>query len=180
MALVVGTNSYISVADADTYFEDAIHASVWSSASPGDKAKALVTATRFFDRQNWNGSKYQDAPTQVLDWPRSGLTDSNGNALDETEVPQEILDATCELALTLLQNPSAQDSTDTGSNIKRMKAGSVEIEYIRGTSGTRFPTIINELVGLWLTVSSSLSGPFIYGADNESSFSENFDLNRGL
>lgn len=180
MALVVGTNSYINVADADTYFDDAIHASAWEDSTSDTKAKALVTATRSLDRQNWNGAKYQDAPTQVLDWPRSGLVDSEGDAVDETTVPQEILDATCELALALIQNPELQDSANTGNNIKRMKAGSVELEYIRGTSGARFPTVINELVGLWLSGSSRYSGPFIYGADNESDFSENFNFNRGL
>lgn len=180
MSLVVGTNSYIDVTDADTYFDDAIHASAWEDSTSDIKAKALVTATRMMDRQDWNGTKYQDAPTQVLDWPRSGLFDSEGNALSETVVPQEILDATCELALALVQNSGLQDSTNTGNNIKRLKAGSVELEYIRGTSGSRFPTIIDELVGLWLAGSPNYSGPFIYGADNESDFSDDFNLNRGL
>ena len=180
MALVVGTNSYIDVADANTYFADAIHAEVWEVATPDDKAKALVTATRYLDRQKWNGSKYQDAPTQVLDWPRSGLTDAEGNEVDETAVPQEILDATCELALALLANPALQDQDSTGSNIKKMKAGSVELEFIRGTAGKRFPTIIDELIGLWLTSrSSAYTGLFVSGADNESSLSDSFDLTRG-
>jgi Putative DnaT-like ssDNA binding protein len=179
MTLVVGTNSYINVVDADTYFEHAIHAASWVNAEVSVKESALVTATRTLDRQNWKGEKYQDAPTQVLDFPRSGLTDSEGNPVDETAVPQEILDATCELGLALIEDNDLQDNANTGSNIKKLKAGSAEIEYIRGTRGTRFPVIINELIGPWLSGTSSYSGPFIGGADNETSFSGPFNLTRG-
>lgn len=183
MAIVVGTDTYISVADANIYLKLAIHADSWSSASSGDKEKALVTATRQLDRQNWEGSKYEDAPTQVLDFPRSGLVDDEGDEVDETTVPQQIIDATCELGLALLDNTQLQDESSTGSNIKSLKAGSAEIEYIRATSGKRFPTIVDELIGLWLTAGSgsatALAGPFVSGADNESLASDTFGLNRG-
>lgn len=180
MALVVGTNSYINVADADIYFEHAIHADAWDAAPAATKESALVTATRTLDRQGWLGEKYQDAPTQVLDFPRSGLTDSEGDAVDETAVPQEIFDATCEYGLALINDAALQDQQNTGSNIKKVKAGSAEIEYIRGTSGPRFPTIVNELIGLWLKGTSEYSGPFLSGADNESNLSDTFGLNRGF
>ncbi|MHA1859154.1 MAG: DnaT-like ssDNA-binding protein [Candidatus Thorarchaeota archaeon] len=184
MAIVVGTDTYVSVADANTYFKLAIHAAAWDNASSGDKEKSLATATRQLDRQDWDGEKYEDAPTQALDFPRSGLIDSEDNAVDEAVVPQEIIDATCELGLALLNNNQLQDQSTTGSNIKSLKAGSAEIEYIRATSGSRFPTIVDELIGLWLTAGSgsatALAGPFVSGADNESLASDTFGLNRGL
>lgn len=178
MALVVGTNSYISVADATTYFEGSIDHDLWDAATNDTRERALISATRMMDRQDWLGSKYSSS--QDLEWPRSGLTDKNGDSLDETTVPQQVLDATCELASALIDNPYLQDDTDSGSNIKKLKAGSAEIEFIRALSGTRFPTIINELVGLWLSNSGSYTGPLFGGLDNESSFSANFDLTRGL
>lgn len=179
MALVVGTNSYVDVADADTYFLHAIHATAWNDAEETTKESALVTATRMLDRQNWDGEKYQDAPTQVLDFPRSGLTDSEGNEVDETTVPQEVIDATCELGLALIEDVTVQSDRNTSSNIKKLKAGSAEIEYIRGQSGPRFPTIVHELIGLWLSGTSEYSGPFVSGADNESGLSDTFDLSGG-
>jgi hypothetical protein len=177
MALVVGTNSYVDVATADTYFEHAIHAAAWVAATDELKANALVSATRSLDRQDWEGEKYQES--QTLDFPRSGLTDSEGNAVDETLVPQEIKDATCEYGLALIEDPTLAGQSNTGSNIKRLKAGSAEIEYIRGTNGQRFPTIVFELIGPWLSGTSTYSGPFVSGADNETGFSDTFDLNRG-
>lgn len=178
MALVVGTNSYITVTEADTYFEDAIHADFWEDATSDDKGKALVTAARMLDRQDWQGSKYGDP--QTMEFPRSGLTDKNGDAVDETAVPQEVMDAQAELALALLENPALQSASSTGTNFKKLKAGSAEVEYIRATSGPRFQTIIDELIGLWLSGSSHYSGPFVSGADNESSLSDSFDLSRGF
>jgi len=185
MPLTVGQNSYVDVATADTYFTYMIHATVWrESADTTTKEQALITATAFLDRQDWEGTRYQPVATQPLEWPRSGLQDKDGNDLDETAVPQQILDATCELGLALINDPSLLDSTGTGSgNIKRLKAGSAEIEYIRSEKGTRFPTIVQELIGLWLTAGSggalALAGPFVSGADNESSASDTFDLTRG-
>jgi Putative DnaT-like ssDNA binding protein len=179
MALVVGTNSYITVADADTYFEHSINADAWKAATEDTKTSALVSATRSLDRQNWQGEKYQDAPTQVLDFPRSGLTDSEGNSVDETTVPQEVIDATCEYGLGLIEDNDLASQENTGSNIKVLKAGSAEIEYIRGSRGKRFGTIVFELIGLWLEGTSAYSGPFVSGASNESGLSDTFDLNRG-
>ena len=183
MALTVGTNSYINVANADTYFEHMIHADSWRAADDTVKENALITATSWLDRQDWEGEKYQDAPAQVLDFPRSGLIDSEGNAVDETAVPQEIFDATCELGLILILDNEAQDSSGTGSNIKILEAGSAKIQYFRAEGGSRFPTIVDELIGLWLTAGSgsatALAGPFVSGADNESSASSTFGLFRG-
>lgn len=159
MTLVVGTNSYIDRADADTYFEDAIHAAPWTASSNDTKEDALVTATRMLDRQEWVGTKTN--PLQALDWPRTGVTYSDGTAVDPLTVPQFILDATCELALALIVNPSIQSSTNSGSNVKRLKAGSAEIEYFNSTSGAgRFPTIVAELVNPYLASSVNLSAPF--------------------
>lgn len=180
MAITVGTDTYVSVTDASTYFKLAIHADAWFSASSVDKEKALATATRSLDRQDWQGEKYQEAPTQGLEFPRSGLVDKNGVAVDETTVPDEIIDATCEYGLALIEDASIQDQSSTGSNIKKLVAGSAEIEYFRGTIGQRFSTIIFELIGLWLAGNSSYSGPFVSGADNESGFSDTFGLTRGL
>jgi len=181
MPLTVGTNSYITVANADAYLVYAINAGNWSASDTAIKESALISATRMLDRQPWAGSKTQAAPTQLLQWPRTGLTDRDGNALSDSVVPQEIIDATCELAVELINNPALASQPDTSSNIKRVKADTVEIEYIRAKNGPRFPTIITELIGLWLSsLGSAYSGPFFGGAENETTLSDNFDLTGGL
>ena len=178
MALVVGTNSYINVTDANTYFEHMIHAALWNDASDDTKTSALVSATSSLDRQDWLGEKFDVG--QTLDFPRSGLTDAEGNEVDETTVPQEVLDATCEYALGLIGDTELASEANTGNNFKKLVAGSAEVEYFRGSNGQRFPTIVMELIGLWLEANSLISGPFVSGADNVSGYSETFDLNRGF
>lgn len=181
MPLVVGTNSYVTVANADAYLMYAINAASWVAAETSVKESGLISATRMLDRQPWEGEKTQPAPTQVLQWPRTGLTDRDGNALSSVAVPQEIIDATCELAVELINNPALVSQADTSSNIKRIKADTVEIEYIRGKNGPRFPTTVTELIGLWLSsAGSSYAGPFLSGAENVTTLSDNFDLTGGL
>lgn len=82
--------SYISVADADTYFGTRLFNSVWLDATTDEKTRALATAERYIDRLNFTGSKTTDS--QSAEFPRNGGTD----------VPLDIQYATCEIAYNLL------------------------------------------------------------------------------
>lgn len=171
MSLVVGTNSYISRVDANTYFADSLRDASWNALSDSTKDQALVTATRMLDRQNWTGTK--TSPTQALQWPRTGVTDVDGNSVDSSIVPQSILDACCELALSLALNPAVETNTSSGSNIKRVSAAKgTDIEYFRPTTGGRFPTIVQELIRALLggSGSSSTIGGEAYGNCGQSQF----------
>jgi len=176
MALSVGTNSYISVNDADTYFDDAIHGTTWEDADPTDKSKALVTAYRMLDRVRWAGDR--TVSSQAQDWPRTGIVDPEGNAVASDSVPQFVIDAQSELALSLLSDATVQTNEDTGSNIRTLKAGSAEIEFFVPQSGPRFPTIVHELIGYYIEGGSFSNVPFIDGAGEESSIG-NFGLSEG-
>ena len=150
MALVVGTNSYASNAEADDYLSDHVDVATWLAWDRIEQDRYLVTAARMIDRQVWQGTKYQQAPTQVMDWPRSGLTNEEDQAIDETTIPQFVKDAQCELTIAIGKDSAVQTERNTGSNIKRMKAGSAELELFgTRTTGTRFPVIIHELLGLY-------------------------------
>lgn len=181
MALAVGTNSYISNADADTYFGDHLEFTTWDGWAETVQSQALVTAARMLDRQVWQGEKHEQVPTQVMDWPRSGLTDEEDQPIDETAVPQFIKDAQCELALWLGKNPTSQTTPNSGSNIQKLKAGSAEIQFFSTrTSGTRFPSHIHELIGRYLEGSSTtVRSPFAGGTDEETSI-EDYTLTEGL
>lgn len=180
MALVVGTNSYINVADANTYFADLIHSGPWDAATAETKAKALVSATKMLDRRYWAGTKYSDA--QALDWPRSGITDPDGNEVAEDTVPQFVLDATCELALALIEDATIQSSDDSGG-IKSIKTGTVSVEFIGNNAtdyfSTGLPQIVQELLGYYLAGANDFAGPFVSGTDNESEL-EDYDRDRGF
>lgn len=180
MTLTVDENTYIDEADADAYFDGSLSRDDWSVLDTDVKERALITATRMLDRQKWAGTKTD--PDQALAWPRTGLTDRDGNELDSATVPQAIKDAQAELALSLYLDPQVQTNTGTGLNTKRLKAGSAEIEYFRPTRNARFPTIIQELVGLYLQGSAALVVPAAYGTDETSSFTSDvgYGVNEGF
>lgn len=160
-------NCYIDLTDADAYFAVAIHAALWEAETDDTvKEKALITSTRILDRQTWAGTKY-DA-SQELAWPRSGVTDRDGDAVEEDEVPQEILDATCELALSLLADTALQDTSSTTSgNLKRVQAGSVQVEYFRPGQSKKFPNIVQELVGPFLRGTGLVTVGIAYGTGED-------------
>lgn len=107
MALVLNTNSYVTVAEADTYFETRIDAANWVSATDEVKESALVTATALIDENRWIG--YAVSSSQVLAWPRSDASYYDpklGRAITvaEDEVPSRVKIAVYEQALHLVDN----------------------------------------------------------------------------
>lgn len=108
MALVIDStaggadaNSYISLADAEAYFEGRLHSSAWDDATEADQNAALVMATRMID-QTFAYQGYRTTTTQALGWPRTNAVDCSGETIDSTVNPQSIQDATCEQSLALL------------------------------------------------------------------------------
>jgi len=169
MTIVVGTNTYVSVANADTYFSLALHAATWTAAVTATKESALVTAARMLDRQNWQGAKTVEA--QAMMWPRTGLVDKYGIAVPSATVPQAVIDAQCELALALMNDSSIQESINTAPKVTSVAAGSVSVTMKNTPERyvTRLPTIIHELVGQYLGGKATTSMK-AYGTDVTSSF----------
>lgn len=107
MALVLNTNSYVEIADADTYFETRIDSANWFDASDEIKEQALVTATQLVDDHAWIGSAVSSS--QALAWPRSNVIyfdDRLGQQITvaEDEVPTRVKTAVFEQALHLINN----------------------------------------------------------------------------
>lgn len=95
MALTVGTDTYISVADANSYL------ALFDKSLPEDLAEALLKkATLAMDRlyaSQFIGGRISDNP---LEWPRVSASHSNtGRYLED--IPNEVAQATAELAYLL-------------------------------------------------------------------------------
>lgn len=108
MALVIDAtiggadaNSYLTLAEAETYFEGRLHSSNWTGATEADKKSALVMSARMIDQTfAWQGSRA--STTQALDWPRSSVVDCEGASVLSTIIPTQIQSAQCEQSLALL------------------------------------------------------------------------------
>jgi len=134
---VAGANSYTTEDVFDDYTD--LHA---YAVTVGDTEAALVRASTALDgtyRHLYPGTR-TNGRDQGLDWPRTGAVDMNGVTIPDDEIPQEIIDATCELALRELNSPgSTLPDTAASGQAKRLKAGSVEIEFWATSSGGTAP-----------------------------------------
>ena len=158
MALIVedgsgktDADSYLSVADADTYHTNHSGSTDWSGATTATKEQALRLATQYLDvRYNglWKG--YRSNETQALDWPRAYVEDSDGYYYDSDEMPLRVKDATAELALRVVEGDTLLDDITKPGTIKRkrVKAGPVETEteYVGGYNQVKKYPLIDGIV----------------------------------
>jgi len=132
-SIVADANSYASLAFVDDYHE-ARGNSGWTGTDAVKEA-AIIRATELLDASfAWRGEIVSNA--QALRWPRSCVTDRDGREIAADEVPTQIQKALAELSLlclagALIGGSAGSSATATGA-IKRVKAGSVEVEYQAG------------------------------------------------
>lgn len=156
-AVVAGANSYLALADANTYHSDRGNAS-WTGTDAVKQA-ALVKATDYLEqryRTRWKGIRVD--MSQALSWPRAGVqtedyfepsTDARESILaglayvvPEDTVPNEVKTATAELALDYLVNGDLNPSLARGGGIASEQVGPVAVSYFPGASGkTERPAI---------------------------------------
>ena len=175
-------DAYRSLAEHEVYLEAQITATTFQGSTDDDaKGRAIITATRFLDRQEWQGSKadqYQDH-----EFPRTGLTYADGSEVPSDAVPIEVLDAESELAAVLMDGTDIQGvANPTAQTIQSLRAGSAAITYFRGEELiTRFPLIVHELLGRWLLGAGSGLVAVATGTDGEDEFEEDrFGLVGGI
>lgn len=142
-ATVGGTssNSYVTQADATTYFGHRFDATEWTNASSDNRNIALMMATARLDQEEYTGLRVDD--DQRLKWPRYGVYVDNVYQ-EETAVPRPIKEATYELALAFLK-----DSTllaDTGlEGFQSVKLGELDVTP-RFRSGGTLPANVERLL----------------------------------
>ena len=174
MALVVGTNSYISAADADLYFEDYLGADAWTGATSADKDKALIAATRRIDRLSLVGRKADEA--QALQFPRCYLMGTRPleypatfdlllkSTTEDWEcqavVPRSVLDAVCEEALALLANAGDEQAELRGKlqrqGVTSIKLGSTTETYSAPVQGAMLSEEAEDLLRPYLAASGGI------------------------
>ena len=125
-SVVAGANSYVSVAEADDIITVNIHQSTaWLALSSTDKEYLLIWATRTLDYYvDWEGEKTDE--DSALRWPRTGVTDRDGNTIDDDVIPDPVKEATALLASSLRAKDRSGEQGSDG--VKRVKADVVEVE----------------------------------------------------
>lgn len=98
--------SYVTVAEATTYFQTRLWTDPWQRASFDQQQASLYDATRIIDSLAYKGTKAVE--DQVLRFPRNGQlaldTDPTSPTYNELipTVPSDVKEACCDVALALL------------------------------------------------------------------------------
>lgn len=157
----------------------------WECLTVSERRRAMVAAARLIDRQRFRGDPTdpvqvtfaltQPADTQGLQWPRTGVTDRNGEAIANDTIPNDVLAAAYELAHELTVDATTVETADAESRIKIRDEtiGPIRerVEYFESQAGEggRFPQIVQELLGPYLEAGATIvAGNF--GTDQESRF----------
>jgi hypothetical protein len=116
-------DAYVDLAAANLYLNGSVNAAAWTALSDDDKGRAIVSAVRVIDSMPWKGEKTE--ADNALAWPRTCLDGDPPGTL-----PAALVTATIQLAFAISQNPElAGGSVSAQGGTRRLKAGSVEIEY---------------------------------------------------
>ncbi len=140
-------NSYTTVVEGNAYHEFHLYASTWNAATDERKAQALVWATSMLDTYfEWFGCVATQV--QALGFPRIGAYDKQGRLLSALTIPVDLVRATAELARKMLSADRTEDEkASSGGDIKDLKVGPIEIEYVEGTSSD-LPIIPDHVVAM--------------------------------
>ena len=149
MTITVGTDTYVTLAEALAYAAARPALSSWADLTDPVREAALVEAAIYLDASySWKGQITDDA--QALSWPRSDVIDKEGRVLDADTVPNAIKSAQIEYAA--LASAGALVENKTTGNVASIKAGAVDIKFVNGQNvneGQRFASVDRLLAGLY-------------------------------
>lgn len=149
----VAREVYGGLTACDAYLNDAIGegATAYRALTDDDDRKRLlISATRYLDRQRWQGAANEAGGT-TLAFPRDGLTDSPADS-DQLALVEQ---ACFELVAAAAVDDSLFDLADQGSNVKSMGAGKGRMEFFAPQSASdgtaaKLPQAASDLIGKWL------------------------------
>ena len=130
MAIIVGTNSYVTLETADSYFVDRLFSESWAAYEETERINALTSATMVMDALClWDYDLTDE--DQALAFPRGG----------EEDVPIQIQHSQMEIAFEMLTQ-GVMTSVASTRKLKQMKADDVLFSFYE--SLTTPLTIVND------------------------------------
>lgn len=136
---------WLSVVDANGYHDSHLFANSWHQADTATKEKSLIWATRLMTEYFiFEGVK--ENKDNALEWPRIGATDRAGWSIDSDVIPQELKNATAELARHLIDEDRTLLAEDATSGFKFMQAGSLKLAIDHGDRKPVIPAYISRMM----------------------------------
>ena len=162
-------NSFVTLAEADSFMESRLNASSWETdASTDDQNRALVEATRWLSALFWIGRRTTD--TQALSWPRDFAFDPDSPTnqfFSNTVIPTDVKDATSELAFQFIKSGTTDIAAlDPNRQVKRKKVDVLETEFVDSFAKVKnldlYPSV-TRLIEVLLVGRHSLNVPTVRG-----------------
>lgn len=128
------SNSYVTLAEANAYFETVPNSSTWDDKTDDQKNRSIISATRWIDSLNFYGDRCDTS--QALSWPRNNYH-VDRIELTCSEIPTEIKYATYELARALANDTDAiTGNTGTTGLYDEVKLGELQVKYNKQSQAT--------------------------------------------
>ena len=130
-------NSYVTLAEANSYFETVPDSSTWTNKTDDQKNRALIDATRQIDTLVFYGDRCDNG--QALKFPR------NNHEVDDVELActailNNIKYAQYELARALANDTGAiTGNKGTVGTPEKVKIGDLEVNYNKSSQGMGTP-----------------------------------------
>ncbi len=154
----INANSYVTLDQADDYFNASFQCEQWFDYSPTQKEGLLAQSTRRIDTIIFDGTKVNNQ--RNLQWPRSGIVDRDGASV--TGLPINLIYATCEMAKWIWTESERFGSDITIGQVDSYNlGGDVQVTFKKGA--TTFPPTVSD------ALNSIAPGVVISGAGKSTS-----------
>ena len=152
-------NSYVTLTEANSYFETVPSSTNWDNKSDDNKNRALIAATRWIDTLVYYGDRCDDG--QALKFPRNNYQ-VDGVELACSKIPNNIKYAQYELARALANDTDAiTGTTGKEGNISEAKLGDLAVKFSTSSQGVGS---INNILDVYPWLQSYLGAYMLGGA----------------
>ena len=120
-------NSYVTLTEANSYFETVPDSTTWDNKTDDQKNRSLIAACRWIDSLVYEGDRCDDG--QALKWPRNNYHVDRVELVCTT-IPNGIKYAQYELARALANDTEAiTGNKGTDGVYEEVKMGDLEVKY---------------------------------------------------
>ena len=152
-------NSFVTLTEANTYFETVPDSSTWTNKTDDQKNRSLIAATRWIETLVFYGDRCDES--QALKFPRTNYQ-VDGVELTCTLIPNNIKYAQYELARALANDTGAiTGTTGTEGNFSEVKIGDMQVKYNTDSQGVGS---INNILDVYPWLQSYLGAYMLGGA----------------
>jgi hypothetical protein len=145
---IANANSYLSVANAQLYFDARLYPEAWNAFDPDKKSAALQWSTKLIDANTqWKG--YRTTTTQALEWPRIYVPDNRispwhwtydplapwpqcGPVYAPNVIPKLLKDAVAEMAGEMAKIDRAAEWDAIGVSSVGLGQGALSVSFAPG------------------------------------------------